>query len=136
MKKGLVAIFASILSGMGIVLPVDTTLANDFTEEEIDPQSAIAVAIPFGYEDYKLEIIEQVPNQKQCWSEGGTAPVTVDLLLLNFDHTNSCRRIKDSNGYSIRLDGNEEKSSLYLIDVVQRDGELQLVAKHENPDLA
>ncbi len=134
MKKGLVALSALVIGSMGVVSP-NTTLAKSFAEEKIDPQSAIAVAIPFGYKEYKLEIIEQIPNQRQCWSESGTAPVMVDLLLLNFDHTDTCRRIKDSNGYSIRLDGNEDKSSLYLINVVERNGELQLVAKHENPDL-
>ena len=135
MKKGWLALSVLIVSTIGIFSKIDNTLANDFTEEEIDPQSAIAVAIPFGYKDYKLEIIEQVPDQRQCWNESGTTPVTIDLLLLNFDHTDSCRRIKDSNGYSVRLDGNEEKSSLYLIDVVQRNDEIQLVAKHENPAL-
>ena len=129
------ALSALFISCMGIASQVDTSLADRFTEEEIDSENAIAVAIPFGYKKHKLEIIEQIPNQRQCWNENGTAPVAIDLLLLNFDYTDSCRRIKDSNGYSIRLDGNEEKSSLYLIDVVQRNGELQLVAKHENPDL-
>lgn len=135
MKKSWFTLSALILGCMGMVYRIDTVLANNFTEEEIDSQSAIAVAIPFGYKEYKLEIIEQIPNQRQCWSESGTAPVMVDLLLLNFDHTDTCRRIKDSNGYSIRLDGNDDKSSLYLINVVERNGELQLVAKHENPDL-
>ena len=135
MKKGWFALSALIIGCTGIVGKIDTTLANDFTEEKIDPQSAIAVAIPFGYKDYKLEIIEQIPDRQQCWSENGTSPVTIDLLLLDFDHTESCRRIKNSNGYSVRLDGKEEKSSLYLIDVVQRDDEIQLIAQHENPDL-
>lgn len=119
MKKGLVALSALILGSMGIISQVNITLANDFTEEEIDPQNAIAVAIPFGYEKHKLEIIEQIPNQKQCWSESGTAPVTVDLLLLNFDHTNSCRRIKDSNGYSIRLVGDLSSFGVELLEAPQ-----------------
>ena len=123
------------LASIGLFSQSKKSLANDFTEKEIDPQQIIAVAIPFGYKEHKLEIIEQIPNRQQCWNESGTAPVMVDLLLLNFDHTDSCKRSKDSNGYSIRIDGNEKKSSLYLIKVLERNGELQVIAKHENPSL-
>jgi len=111
------------------------SFANSFSEKEIDQQQIIAVAVPFGYKEHNLEIIEQIPNQQQCWDESGTAPVIVDLLLLSFDYADSCKLSKDTNGYSVRLDGNDDKSSLYLIQILQRNGELQVIAKHEDPSL-
>lgn len=128
------SIVTSVLC-LSVISGTKTLSTNEFNEEKIEEDEVIAIAIPFGYKEHKLELIEQISGKRQCWSESGTAPVTVDLLLLNFDYRDSCRRIKDSNGYSIRIDGNEEKSSLYLISVVQRNGELQVVAKHENPNL-
>ena len=102
------------------------TQAATFGEQEIDPSNVIAVAAPVGEELYNLLVIEQIPGQRQCWSESGSKPITVEPLLLNFDFSQSCRRSTDSNGYSIRIEG-QDYGLEYLLRVVKRNGELQLV---------
>ena len=54
------------------------------------------------------------------------------MLLLNFDHTNSCRRITDTNGYTLRLNGQDERVA-HVVKIVENAGELQLVAFHKDP---
>ncbi|HEY9668329.1 MAG TPA: DUF3747 domain-containing protein, partial [Coleofasciculaceae cyanobacterium] len=75
---------------------------------------------------HQLLIVEQISPKQQCWSESGNNPVIIDPLLLNFDFSGICGRSTDSNGYSIRL-ADEDFGLQYLLRVVQRNGELQLV---------
>lgn len=58
--------------------------------------------------------------------------MAVNLLFLNFDHADSCRRIVDTNGYTLRLNGQDERVA-HVIKIVENNGELQLVAFHKNP---
>ena len=81
--------------------------AANYSESEVDQTQFIAVAVPFGNRQYNLMVIEQIAGKSQCWSESGSQPVTVEALLLNFDFSGSCRRATDSNGYSIRIDGQD-----------------------------
>ncbi len=106
--------------------------AVNFQEQRVNPDTFTVVAVPFGYKEHRLEIIEQIPGQQKCWSEFGQNPVQVNMLLLNFDHTNSCRRITDTNGYTLRLNGQEERVA-HVIKIVENNGELQLVAFHKDP---
>ena len=80
-------------------------------------------------------IIEQIPGAKPCWSEQGQNPTKIDPLLLNFDFSGHCRRSTDSNGHSLRIDG-EDYGMNYLLGIVERDGNLHLVANsRNNPNL-
>ncbi len=97
-----------------------------FGEQEVGVNSIIAVARPYGDGKYDLLVIEQLPGQRQCWQEIGSQPTSIDPMLLNFDFTGSCERSTDSNGYSIRIKG-EDYGLDYLFRVVERDGELWLV---------
>ncbi len=54
------------------------------------------------------------------------------MLLLDFDHTDSCRRIINTNGYTLRLDGQDDRVA-HVVKIVQNNGELQLVAFHKDP---
>jgi N-acetylmuramoyl-L-alanine amidase len=103
--------------------------ANSATYEEVDleQKDVIAVAAPFGTNKYNLLLIEQIPGKKQCWSESGEKPAKIDPLLLSFDFTGQCNRATDSNGYSIRLDG-EDYGLDYLLSIVPKNGELVLIA--------
>ena len=103
-----------------------------FQEQQVSQDDFAVVAVPFGYQEYRLEIIEQIRGKEQCWQESGSAPVKLDLLLLDFDHTKSCRRIINTNGYTLRLDGEDDRVA-HVVKVVQNNGELQLVAFHKNP---
>ncbi len=119
----LAAIATTVLAGMFSLSPTE---ASVFGEQEVEENQIIAVAAPFGYDQYNLVIVEQIPEGKQCWSETATTPVTVEPLLLDFDFTGHCRRSTDTNGYSIRID-DQDYGLDYLLRIVERDGELQLI---------
>ena len=95
-------------------------------EQEIDQTQVIAVAVSGG-RFHNLVIIEQIPGKQTCWSESGSQPTIVDPLWTTFDFTGSCRRATDSNGYSVRLDG-QDTSQDYSLDLTDRGEEIQLVA--------
>ncbi|MFP4120435.1 DUF3747 domain-containing protein [Coleofasciculus sp.] len=100
--------------------------AGTFDSQEVNSDNFIAVAAPFGDNKYQLLIIEQRSNQRACWQEVGSNPAIVDPLLLNFDFTGICGRSTDSNGYSIRMEG-QDLGLDYLLRIVERNGELVLV---------
>ena len=106
--------------------------ASTFDEQEIERDRIIAIAAPYRH-GYNLVVIEQVPGQAPCWSEQGIAPVAVDALLMNFNFSGHCRRATDSNGYSVRL-GGEERGSDYLLKIVEQEHELVLVATQRDPN--
>lgn len=88
---------------VGLVTPA-AAWANQFGQQPIDPNLAIPVATPVrDGAFYNLMILEQVPNQRQCWQEQSQAdgPTVVDPLLLNFNFAGACDRKTDSNGYSV-----------------------------------
>ncbi len=108
------------------IIPSSPVKAANFDEQEVDQEQFIAVAVPFGENQYNLLIVEQIPGKQQCWSESGSTPITVEPLLLNFDFTGHCRRSTDSNGYSIRIDS-QDYGLDYLLRIIERNGELVLV---------
>jgi len=114
------------------VMAVPSAQAVTFKEQQVEQNQFAVVAVPFGHKEHRLEIIEQVAGKQQCWHESGAAPAKVDLLLLNFDHTDSCRRIINTNGYTLRLDGDDDRVSR-VVKIVQDRGELKLVAFHKDP---
>lgn len=98
------------------------------TSEESVPQTQVtAVAAPYGNNSYNLVVVEQIPDKDNCWNERGTQPTIIDPVWTTFDFTGHCRRATDSNGYSVRLDG-QDTSQDYLLSLVEKDGELTLVA--------
>ncbi|MEL6930757.1 MAG: DUF3747 domain-containing protein [Cyanobacteria bacterium J06600_6] len=106
--------------------------ASTFEEQEMNQEQIIAVAAPYRH-GYNLVVIEQLPGKDRCWAEQGIAPVSVDALLMNFDFSGHCRRATDSNGYSVRI-GGEERGSDYLLKIVEQDNELILVATQRDPN--
>ena len=100
--------------------------AVDFQQQEVEQNQFVAIARPYGGNKYDLLILQQIPGKRQCWQERGSNPIVIDPLLLNFDFTGSCERSTDSNGYSIRLNG-QDLGLDYLLRVVERNGELVLV---------
>lgn len=128
MKRLLSLSLTALTAAFTSFVPIKQATANTFSEQQVDQQKLVAVAVPFGYENHSLTIIEQIPGQQKCWEEQGTFPVTIDPLLLNFDFTGSCRRATDTNGYSIRIDGQDRTN--YQLNIVDRNGELHLIATH------
>ena len=126
-KLKLAAIFTGAIALTTPLLPV---LAQ-FTEEPIPDDQAIAVAVPAGAIGYSLAVIEQIPGKQDCFALQGSDPTVVDPLWTTFDFTGSCRRATDSNGYSVRFDG-QDNSLDYRLDVIPQGDELQLVAQNRN----
>ncbi|MEA5532532.1 DUF3747 domain-containing protein [Crocosphaera sp. XPORK-15E] len=111
------------------IIPHLPVLASPFEQQEVKQDEFIAITRPYGENKYDLLIVRQIPGQRDCWSESGSNPVTIEPLLLNFNFTGSCERSTDSNGYSIRVDG-EDYGLDYLLRIVERNGELVLVGTH------
>lgn len=113
------------LSTIGIV---DGARANSlFSQLEVDQSRYVVVASPYGGNLHQLLILKQISNARSCWSQSGSNPTTVNPLLLEFDFTDICGRSTDSNGYSVRV-GGEDLNWRYSFRVVQRGNDLQLVA--------
>lgn len=110
------------------------TQAVSFEETTVDQRDFVVVAAPYRH-GYNLMILEQISGQRKCWSESGENPVFIDPLLLNFDFTDACKRSVDSNGYSLRLDG-QDYGMDYLLSIIENNGELQLVATSRDPKQA
>ncbi|WP_052055787.1 DUF3747 domain-containing protein [Myxosarcina sp. GI1] len=113
-------------------VPTKAVRAVSFGEREVDSSKFAIVAAPYRH-GHNLMIVEQIPDQKKCWEEVGANPTIIDPLLLNFDFTNACKRSSDSNSYSIRLDG-EDYGMDYLLSVIEKDGELNLIGTHRDPE--
>jgi hypothetical protein len=107
--------------------PWGVAQASQFTSQQINQKGVVAIARPYGEGKYDLLVIEQVQGKKQCWQEKGRNPVIIDPLLLKFDFAGICRRATDSNGYSVRING-EDFGLEYLLRVVPSKSELCLVA--------
>ena len=123
--KSLWLILSAIASTTAISVP--QAKAVSFEEQQVSQDQLAVVAVPFGDREHRLEIIEQIPGERQCWNESGAAPVKIDLLLQGFDYTTSCRRIINTNGYTLRINGEDDRVSRILKIVRDRD-ELKLIA--------
>ncbi len=105
--------------------------AQQFGQQPIDPNLTVAIATPVRDGAlHNLMILEQIPNQRQCWQEQGQSggPVVVDPLLLNFDFTGACDRKTDSNGYSVRIN-NQDLGVHYRLEISTRQNDLVLFAR-------
>lgn len=122
------ALLAAIGLGTSAILAAPAS-ATQFSQRELEPEKVIAIASPVGNSSHQLLILEQLNNQRTCWEENGDV---VDPLLLRFDFTGICGRGTDSNGYSIRV-GGQDLGWQYRLQVVRDGGTLKLVgASNQN----
>ena len=114
------------VSSFGIVKPA---IANSmFGQQEVDQKQFAVIASPYsGGNAHQLLIVKQISSVRPCWSESGSSPTVINPLLAEFDFTNICGRSTDSNGYSMRV-GGEDQNWKYSFRVVKKDNDLQLVA--------
>lgn len=97
------------IAGLGIAI-TPARGASLFGSQDLEPQAVAAIAVPLQDGNrYNLLILEQLQNQQPCWRERGEKPTVVDPLLMNFDFTGLCNRSTDSNGYSLRLGGQDQE---------------------------
>lgn len=98
-----------------------------FDQKEIDQNRVIAVAVPLAQSNrYNLLILEQLSNARLCWQAKDGAPGVIEPLLLQFDFTNICGRSTDSNGYSIRIAG-QDRGIDYRLSIVNQGDHLSLL---------
>lgn len=131
-RRQLGAIATASFTALGALAAFSPSIAAMFGEKEVDQDKFIAVAAPYGHDSHKLLILEQISTERSCWREFGNAPTQVDPLLVNFDFTGICGRSTDSNGYSIRVDG-EDLGLQYSLRIVQKDDDLVLIGAPDDP---
>ncbi|ESA38077.1 n-acetylmuramoyl-l-alanine amidase [Leptolyngbya sp. Heron Island J] len=118
---------AATTCSAAIALPLQVSAAQ-FGQQPIADDRIVAVAEPVNNgRFYNLLIIEQLSSARRCWQEQGNNPTIVNPLLLTFDFSGICGRSSDSNGYSVRVNG-EDLGSRYRLRVEQQGDSLVLVA--------
>ncbi|MBE9069072.1 DUF3747 domain-containing protein, partial [Leptolyngbya cf. ectocarpi LEGE 11479] len=112
----------------GAAIIPSSASAAQFDQQPIGDDRVVAIAEPISNGRlYKLLIIEQLSSVRRCWQEEAGNPTTIEPLLLTFDFTGICGRSSDSNGYSIRI-GGEDLGSRYRLQVEKQGDVLVLVA--------
>lgn len=130
-RRLLPALLAMAGTGAGGMLK--PAIAAEFDQQEVDPNRIIAIAAPVNNSLHQLLILEQLSDVRPCWSEDSNG-ARVEPLLVNFDFTDICGRSNDSNGYSLRV-GGQDLGVGYRLRVVRRGGDLILeAASVRNPN--
>ncbi|MGB3136436.1 MAG: DUF3747 domain-containing protein [Nodosilinea sp.] len=105
----------------------DTLLAQTFGNIAINDANFLLVAVPGSVaQPNRLYIVEQLQPNPPCWSivNPGGEPTQVNALWNTFDFSGICRLQRDTNGYAIRLAGQDLSGSRF--EVNQKDGDLLL----------
>jgi hypothetical protein len=133
MKKSLISkLFATALaiSSLGTITLIATpsnAQTTLFASAEVDQNRFVIAAIPSSINNlHQLVIIEQIAATRNCWSESGSNPTIVNPLLLQFNFTGICGRSTDSNGYSIRM-GGQDLGVSYNFSFVRAGNDLVLI---------
>ncbi|MBD3883372.1 DUF3747 domain-containing protein [Phormidium tenue FACHB-886] len=121
------AALAAVATAASSLIPIAPAAAGQFDQKEVDQSKFVAVASPYrGGSAFQLLVLEQVSDSRPCWSEFGNEPTLIDPLLLQFDFTGICSRSTDSNGYSIRVNG-EDLGLRYSLRIVKQGDDMLLV---------
>jgi hypothetical protein len=139
-KRTIATVASASIVGMSGLIPNPAQAQSMFDETNVDQGRVVAMAIPHGFGGYKLLVLEQQKDTRKCWAEQGNSPVIIDPLLLNFNFTGICGRATDSNGYSIRVNGQDLALShslslqsmgdqVYLVGVSRQSGEKLVIGR-------
>lgn len=139
-KRTIATVASASIVGMSGLIPSPAQAQSMFDETNVDQGRVVAMAIPHGFGGYKLLVLEQQKDTRKCWAEQGNSPVIIDPLLLNFNFTGICGRATDSNGYSIRVNGQDLALShslslqsmgdqVYLVGVSRQSGEKLVIGR-------
>lgn len=110
-----------------LVRETGTLLAQTFGTVAINEANFLVVAVPGSVaQPYRLYIVEQLQPNPPCWTiaNPGGEPTQVNALWNTFDFTGTCRLQRDTNGYAIRLAGQDLSGARF--EVNQKDGDLLL----------
>ena len=119
----------SLLATAGLSLattaiPAAQAASSIFSEQAVNSSSFVVMAAPRNAVDYNLVVLEQKSASRDCWTESNGI---INPLLLNFDFSGICGRATDSNGYSIRMAG-EDLGLQYSLRLVDRGNYVALLA--------
>ncbi len=106
---------------------VSNLLAQTFGNTPINEANFLVVAAPgSAAQPYRLLIMEQLNNNRACWNitNANVRPTEVNALWNTFDFTGVCRMQRDSNGYAVRLAGQDVAGARFEIN--NRNGDLLL----------
>ncbi len=106
---------------------VSNLLAQTFGNTPVNEANFLVVAAPgSAAQPYRLLIMEQISNNRACWSipNANVRPTEVNALWNTFDFTGVCRMQRDSNGYAVRLAGQDLAGARF--EVNNRNGDLLL----------
>jgi hypothetical protein len=112
-----------------------TPVKAQMTQQNLDQSGVVLIASPYqNGKLHQLLIVEQLKRTRACWSEQATnSPVTlINPLLSEFDFSGICGRATDSNGFSVRM-GGQDLNWRYALQVVEKEGQLVLIARSSNP---
>ena len=110
--------------------PALVQAAGLFDSRPLDSGRFAVLARAVGDGEWNLLVLEQVRPRPLCWQKRPDG--LVDPALNRFDFTGICSRYLDSNGYSVRIDGQDLASNARLR-LQQQGGELLL--QSYSPDL-
>ncbi len=104
-----------------------TLLAQAFDAIAINGANFLVVSVPGSVsQPHRLYVVEQIQPSPPCWtvanSTGGLTQI--NALWNTFDFSGVCRLQRDSNGYAVRLNGQDVAGARF--EVNQRDGDLLL----------
>ena len=119
------ALAAGALAG-GLALATGGALAAGlFDSQPLDSRRFAVLARPVGRADWNLLVLEQIQPQPLCWETRSDG--LIDPALNRFDFTGICSRYLDSNGYSLRI-GGEDLAGRYRLRLEQRGNTVALLA--------
>lgn len=125
MRKLTVAVVTA--ATVGLLSNVGTAIAQNYGAREVDQDDFLVVAAPGSVLiPYRLYIIEQKTDERDCFEVNGENPGEVEPLWTTFDFSGICGRASDSNGYSIRVNG-QDLGSDYILQIREVGGELVLL---------
>jgi hypothetical protein len=114
---------AATIGAIGISIPANSV---EFDAVELDQSQLLSVAIPGGsFVPYQLWLISERQAGANCFEVSGTNPGVVEPLWRG---NSGCGTSSDSNGYSIRVNG-EDLGTEYSLSVKESNGELVLLGQ-------
>ena len=96
-------------------LTASSAFAQNYGQQSLDSDRTVAIAEPVANgRFYRLLILEQLSDQRDCFDVQSGSPTVVEPMLLDFDFSGICARRSDSNGYSVSI-GGEDLSRRYRL---------------------
>ena len=114
-----------LAAGLAMAAAGTGRAASLFNGLPLDQQRFAVLAQPVGRNDWKLLVLEQIKPEPRCWQE--RADGLIDPALNRFDFSGIFSRYIDSNGYSLRVGGDDLGSS-YRLRLKQEGAAVELVA--------